>query len=119
MTVPPLVCLHVDGILVEGFVDLLYERADGLVVVDYKTDVTSDEDELRRRYRLQGGAYALAVEAATGRAVAAVAFVRAAHPGQGGGASVIRVSADDELRAETRAALVRAAWDGRALDERD
>ena len=33
----------VDNVLVEGFIDLLYEDADGYVVVDYKTDALPDE----------------------------------------------------------------------------
>ena len=59
------------GVL-EGFVDLLFEGPDGLEVVDYKTDRVRSDDEVTRlsaRYRLQGAAYAAAVEAATGRPV--------------------------------------------------
>ncbi len=70
---------EVEGVLIEGFIDLLYETDDGtLGIVDYKTDaVRSDEDvnELMRRYRLQGAAYALAVEQALGRQVGRVTFV--------------------------------------------
>ncbi len=70
---------EVEGVLIEGFIDLLYETDDGtLGIVDYKTDaVRSDEDvnELMRRYRLQGAAYALAVEHALGRQVGRVTFV--------------------------------------------
>lgn len=64
--------------LVEGYVDLLYRRTDGLVVVDWKTDHVSDEVARAaklERYRLQGAAYALAVAEATGEPVAAVRFV--------------------------------------------
>ena len=41
----------------QGFIDLLFEEPDGLVVVDYKTDsIVSDETrEAIDRYRLQGG----------------------------------------------------------------
>ena len=59
------------GIL-EGFVDLLFDGPDGLEVVDYKTDQVRADDDLDRlveHYRLQGAAYAAAVEAATGRRV--------------------------------------------------
>src|SRR5262249_52867850 len=55
--------------LLEGYVDLLYRSALGLVVVDYKTDQAGDErglDERVERYRLQGAAYALAIERVTG-----------------------------------------------------
>ncbi len=53
---------EVDGVIVEGFIDLLYEEADGrLVVLDYKTDAVSGAEVDRRleHYRLQGGVYAL------------------------------------------------------------
>ena len=64
--------------LLEGYVDLLYRGADGLVVVDHKTSATADPDELDRRvagYRLQGAAYAVAVGRATGEPVARVVFL--------------------------------------------
>ena len=50
------------GRLLEGYVDLLYRRADGLVIVDYKTAGTSNPAALAERvdgYRLQGASYAL------------------------------------------------------------
>ncbi len=53
----------------EGYVDLVYRRPDGLVVVDYKTDAWSSDADLDAkvaRYRLQGAAYAVALEQATG-----------------------------------------------------
>ncbi|MEO9254693.1 MAG: 3'-5' exonuclease, partial [Tepidiformaceae bacterium] len=64
--------------LVEGFIDLLYEGPDGLVVVDYKTDAArtdAERDLAVERYRLQGAAYALAVNEALGREVARCVFV--------------------------------------------
>ena len=65
------------GVLVEGFIDLLYETPSGLRVVDYKTDnATSAEIERRfTHYRLQGGVYALLLQLATGQVVAGVDFV--------------------------------------------
>ena len=66
-----------EGVL-EGFVDLLYRADDGLVVVDYKTDAWRDEADLDAkvdRYRLQGAAYALALEAASGWPVARCVFL--------------------------------------------
>jgi len=69
---------RIEGVTVEGFIDLLYEGADGLVVVDYKTDSARSEADIDRaleRYRLQGAAYAVAVEHALGRPVEAVWFV--------------------------------------------
>jgi len=79
------VAAPVEGVTVEGFIDLLYEAESGLVIVDYKTDVVPGEADLEAamgRYRLQGAAYALALEAALGRAVAGCkfVFVRAPEP---------------------------------------
>jgi ATP-dependent exoDNAse (exonuclease V) beta subunit len=60
----------------EGYIDLLYRTDDGLVVVDYKTASTSaDLDQRVLGYLAQGGAYALAVEQATGEQVSRVVFV--------------------------------------------
>jgi ATP-dependent exoDNAse (exonuclease V) beta subunit len=63
--------------VIEGYVDLVYETDEGLVVVDYKTDQI-DPSELGRkveRYRLQGATYATALEATTRQRVARVVFV--------------------------------------------
>jgi ATP-dependent helicase/nuclease subunit A len=71
-------CTPVGDRLLEGYVDLLYRGAEGLVVVDHKTAATSDPAELARRvqgYRLQGAAYALSVARATGEPVVRVVFV--------------------------------------------
>ncbi|MDD9369532.1 MAG: UvrD-helicase domain-containing protein [Acidimicrobiales bacterium] len=67
-----------DGRTLEGYIDLLYRRPDGLVVVDYKTGPTSTDADLPplvARYRLQGASYALAVADATGEPVRDVVFV--------------------------------------------
>jgi len=72
------VAAPVDGITIEGYVDLLYRRDDGLVVVDYKTDAVTGEADLNakiERYALQGATYALAVEAAVGQPVAEMVFL--------------------------------------------
>ena len=65
--------------LVEGFIDLLYETADGeLVVVDYKTDALQEGeavDAALSRYQLQGAAYAMALEASLGEPVSACRFL--------------------------------------------
>ena len=65
-----------DGIL-HGFIDLLFEEHDGLVIVDYKTDAVSaaETPEAALRYRLQGGAYALALQEITGKHVKEVVFL--------------------------------------------
>ena len=64
---------------VEGYIDLLFERADGkLVLVDYKTDSVrgaGEADAKVERYALQTAAYALAVEVSTGLEVAEARLV--------------------------------------------
>ncbi|HET6954884.1 MAG TPA: UvrD-helicase domain-containing protein, partial [Acidimicrobiales bacterium] len=70
----------------EGYVDLLYRRDDGLVVVDYKTGPAGVDDDLGplvARYRVQGASYALAVGDATGEPVAEVVFVFLTPAGPG------------------------------------
>mgnify|MGYP001282619965 CR=1 FL=1 len=77
--------VSIDGTLLEGCIDLLYQRDDGqLVVIDYKTDRVSNATVAERAaaYRLQGAAYAVAVEQASGAKVAAVQLVFAALDGQ-------------------------------------
>ncbi|HLM19726.1 MAG TPA: UvrD-helicase domain-containing protein [Acidimicrobiia bacterium] len=72
------VATPVDGITLEGYVDLVYRGPDGLVVVDYKTDAWSNDADLDTkvaRYRLQGASYAVALEQATGETVAECVFV--------------------------------------------
>lgn len=75
------------GGILEGFVDLVYEGPSGdLGIVDYKTDTIASGGSLQqaaRPYRLQIGAYAHAVEAATGRRVseAWIVFARRAAEG--------------------------------------
>ncbi|MGI8750942.1 MAG: UvrD-helicase domain-containing protein [Acidimicrobiales bacterium] len=67
-----------DGRLLEGYLDLLYRRDDGLVIVDYKTSASSDAAEIDRRvigYGAQGGAYRQMIAAITGEVVAGVVFV--------------------------------------------
>ena len=65
-----------DGVL-QGFIDLLFEEDDGLVVVDYKTDsVEAHEVESAvSRYRLQAGSYALMAASATRKPVKEVIFL--------------------------------------------
>ena len=72
------VAAEIDGVLLEGFIDLLVETADGLVVVDYKTDRVDGDADLESaltRYRVQGAAYAVALEAVLGRPVTRCVFV--------------------------------------------
>ena len=64
--------------VLEGFIDLLFEEEGDLVVVDYKTDSLETEEEIAERsghYRIQAGAYALALQEATGRSVKEVVLL--------------------------------------------
>jgi ATP-dependent helicase/nuclease subunit A len=64
--------------LVEGFIDLLVDTPEGLLIVDYKTDqARSDEavDAAVARYRLQMATYALMLEQSLGRPVAGAALL--------------------------------------------
>jgi ATP-dependent exoDNAse (exonuclease V) beta subunit len=73
----------IDGVLLEGFVDLLVRTPDGLVVVDYKTDRAPDDDALdaaAAHYTPQGAAYALALEAVLHEPVIGCVFVFARPP---------------------------------------
>jgi ATP-dependent helicase/nuclease subunit A len=68
----------IEGTVVEGFIDLLYESPEGYVIVDYKTDSVRDAAQIERameRYRLQGAAYAIVLEAALGKPVSKCVFV--------------------------------------------
>ncbi len=70
------VAAPVGGRILEGYIDLLYRGAEGLVVVDYKTAGAVDDLDARAAgYRLQGAAYALALREAVGEPVAGCVFV--------------------------------------------
>jgi ATP-dependent helicase/nuclease subunit A len=78
-----------DGAVLEGFVDLLIETADGIELVDWKTDRVPAEavEERLRQYELQAGLYVHGVQEATGRPVTSVTYVFAsakveASPGE-------------------------------------
>ncbi|HEX7095063.1 MAG TPA: UvrD-helicase domain-containing protein, partial [Acidimicrobiales bacterium] len=72
-----------DGVVLEGFVDLVADTPDGLVVIDYKTDRVEPDgiDRALATYRPQAAAYALALERATDRPVASCTFVFAQPDG--------------------------------------
>jgi hypothetical protein len=75
---------EIDGVLLDGRIDLLWELADGtLGIVDVKTDQVDLADAQSRAefYRSQVGAYALAVEAVTRRKVSRVEILFAALGG--------------------------------------
>ncbi len=66
------VCNVVGATVVEGYVDLVYERDDGLVVIDYKTDFAESSAEagaLVDRYRWQLLTYAYALQQTLGKPV--------------------------------------------------
>ncbi len=111
---PVAVC--VGEAVVEGYVDLLYGDGDGYVVVDYKTDSRPDPQRVREMYELQGAAYALAVEAATGRAVREVVFVlAAADPPPPAASALVRVAPDEALRARLLARIAEATAAGEPI----
>jgi ATP-dependent helicase/nuclease subunit A len=60
-----------EGVLLEGYIDLIFRRPDGeYVVVDYKTDGAYTEaavDERMNRYQWQAGAYALMMQQTLGK----------------------------------------------------
>ena len=55
--------------MLKGIIDLAFLEDDGYVLMDYKTDVVSDPQELCERYRLQLYIYRLALEQMTGKTV--------------------------------------------------
>jgi len=64
--------------IIEGYVDLLVEGPDGLIVVDYKTDSVSSEEDILSKlatYELQGASYAVALEEVLGVPVVDCRFV--------------------------------------------
>jgi ATP-dependent helicase/nuclease subunit A len=74
------VSIPLGGRLVEGFIDLLFEDADGLVIVDYKTDsiTAADVEKAKEAHEVQVGLYTLAAREATGKPVheAVLLFLR-------------------------------------------
>ncbi len=56
-------------LLVQGIIDVYFEEADGLVVLDYKTDRVSKAEELMERYHGQLDYYSKALEQITGKRV--------------------------------------------------
>ena len=77
--------LGVDGSIMEGAIDLLYEHADKtLGVVDFKSDQVSNDEIAQRaeRYRAQGNAYAQAVSQIAATEVTTIEFVFAALDGR-------------------------------------
>ena len=77
--------VEIDGVLLDGFIDLLYELPNGnLVVVDYKTDALQEAeavDHALDRYRLQAASYALILEQSLKRRVERCVLLFF-HPGE-------------------------------------
>jgi ATP-dependent exoDNAse (exonuclease V) beta subunit len=79
------VATTVGEVVLDGYVDLCFEEAGGLTVVDYKTDTVRDDTEVEasaERYSLQAAAYALALGDVTGRAVQRCVLVFLSPPGR-------------------------------------
>ncbi len=96
-----------DAVTVEGYIDLLIEGPDGLIIVDYKTDSVSSDAEVAAKaasYELQGAAYAVALEISTGRHVADCRFVFC----NTAGAKEHAVADLDSAKARVRAAVASA-----------
>ena len=88
---------EVHGTLLEGYVDVLIEGSDGLVIVDYKTDPVSGlgaAERLAAQYRYQAATYALALERTSQRRVERAVFIFANAP------EVIEVDAPDLVGAQ-------------------
>ena len=95
---------ELDGRLVRGYVDLAFEEAGRLVIVDFKTDrvEAAEAEERASSYVNQGGAYVMGLEAATGREAEELVF-SFLRPGVD-----VSLSVDDALRASVREAVVAA-----------
>ena len=58
-----------ETVMIQGVIDLYFEEEDGLVLLDYKTDIVSEPQELVRRYKAQLMYYRKALEMLTGKPV--------------------------------------------------
>jgi ATP-dependent exoDNAse (exonuclease V) beta subunit len=79
------VATTVDGVVLDGYLDLCIEEDGGLTVVDYKTDTIRDRATIEaaaERYGLQAAAYALALRDATGLPVRRCVLVFLTPPNQ-------------------------------------
>jgi len=99
-------CVARDGGTFEGKIDLVFEEADGLVIVDYKTNLFDDDDTsaLREHYRAQAEAYGLALSAVSDRPAKEVVLLFMRGPKE----EPIPVDADPESVERGLAALIRA-----------
>jgi len=99
-------CLARDGATIEGKMDLVFEEEDGLVIVDYKTNLieAGGTAALREKYRGQAGAYGLALAAVADRPVKEVVLLFVRGPKE----EPIPVDADPESVERGLAALISA-----------
>jgi len=69
--------LEVNGTVLEGYIDLVLQTADGIEIVDWKTDQIARDGITERleQYRLQAGLYVYGLESATGQRVSKVTYV--------------------------------------------
>ena len=91
--------------VLEGYIDLLVRTAEGLMIVDYKTDQWSGPVQTAERvgrYRLQLAAYGAALEAAVGEPIAGGILVRCVADGP---AEQIEIERWPEALDEVRQAL--------------
>ena len=94
---------EIAGRILVGKIDLLVEQPDGsLQIIDYKTGAVDPAtiDEHASRFRIQGGAYALLLEAVTGKKVSSFVIVFA---GPNGGE--VELGPVEDLIEEARARL--------------
>ena len=60
-----------ETVLLQGIIDCFFEEADGIVLIDYKSDYMPEggADRIRERYKIQINYYAMALEKLTGKKV--------------------------------------------------
>ncbi len=58
-----------ETVLIQGIVDAFFEEEDGIVLLDYKTDLIQTADELIKRYRVQLHYYEEALKNLTGKKI--------------------------------------------------
>lgn len=93
--------VSVDGVILEGRIDLAFEDGDGLRLVDYKTDEVPAEtaSEHAQHYRMQLGAYALAAQEAFGKPPRSVSILFLAANKE------VTIEFTDEMAKEVRSVL--------------
>ena len=62
-------CEEGETLFLQGIMDCLVEEADGLTIIDYKTDRTMTEEELKAHYKIQLQVYGESAEKLLGKTV--------------------------------------------------